>query len=281
VSGAVVRPYVICATPRSGSYLLCEALWSTGVLGRPAEYFLHWFELERQPGQRDTAHLRPWLPPPAQYVARVTEEGATPNGVFGVKIMWTYLDLVIDRMRTGGRAQRPWEVLPAAWPGLRYIHMARRDKVGQAVSMAKAMQSGKWVDVDWSAPSDMALALKRVFAGTLAAKLDPDLGGSRTQPRPLTYDFDQLAGLYQMLCRDEEAWNGYFRAAGVEPFRVVYEDFVGSYRQTALDIAGYLGVEGVEDLAFAPRHMKRQADSTNDDWARRFREQLAASGPSR
>src|SRR4051794_11021098 len=31
--------YLVCATPRSGSTLLCELLTSTGVAGRPAEYF--------------------------------------------------------------------------------------------------------------------------------------------------------------------------------------------------------------------------------------------------
>src|SRR5436190_15977397 len=31
--------YLICATPRSGSTLLCEALTNTGVAGFPKEYF--------------------------------------------------------------------------------------------------------------------------------------------------------------------------------------------------------------------------------------------------
>src|SRR4051794_33551393 len=31
--------YLVCATPRSGSTLLCEALKSTGVAGVPEEYF--------------------------------------------------------------------------------------------------------------------------------------------------------------------------------------------------------------------------------------------------
>ena len=33
------RSYLVCATPRSGSTLLCEGLESTGVAGRPREYF--------------------------------------------------------------------------------------------------------------------------------------------------------------------------------------------------------------------------------------------------
>ena len=31
--------YLVCATPRSGSTLLCQGLKATGVAGRPEEYF--------------------------------------------------------------------------------------------------------------------------------------------------------------------------------------------------------------------------------------------------
>lgn len=33
------RTYLVCATPRSGSTLVCQALKKTGVAGRPEEYF--------------------------------------------------------------------------------------------------------------------------------------------------------------------------------------------------------------------------------------------------
>ena len=33
------RSYLVCATPRSGSTLVCQALEETGVAGRPEEYF--------------------------------------------------------------------------------------------------------------------------------------------------------------------------------------------------------------------------------------------------
>ena len=33
--------YVICAVQRSGSFLLCEALKTTGLAGNPEEYFLN------------------------------------------------------------------------------------------------------------------------------------------------------------------------------------------------------------------------------------------------
>jgi N-sulfoglucosamine sulfohydrolase len=53
LAGVVVpeASYLICATPRSGSTLLCDALEGTGIAGRPAEHFEVLLEtgLPRQP----------------------------------------------------------------------------------------------------------------------------------------------------------------------------------------------------------------------------------------
>src|SRR5207249_762689 len=38
------KSYLICATPRSGSYLLCELLALTGVAGKPTEYLSQSYE---------------------------------------------------------------------------------------------------------------------------------------------------------------------------------------------------------------------------------------------
>ena len=45
--------YLVCATPRSGSTLLCRALTATGVAGRPEEYFEARPATSRPPEPRD------------------------------------------------------------------------------------------------------------------------------------------------------------------------------------------------------------------------------------
>src|SRR5438309_7660353 len=49
----VTTSYLVCATPRSGSTLLCEALQNTDIAGCPAEYFeaLRQTGLPRRPKQ--------------------------------------------------------------------------------------------------------------------------------------------------------------------------------------------------------------------------------------
>ena len=107
-------PYLICATPRSGSTLLCDLLTATGVAGRPEEYF------QLLPITGRARHPREYLAPvwegeiaailgerspvddePTQleqrgaatfdeYLERIRAIATTPNGVFGAKVMWGY-----------------------------------------------------------------------------------------------------------------------------------------------------------------------------------------------
>src|SRR6478672_526429 len=109
--------YLVCATPRSGSTLLCHLLDQTGVAGHPAEYFeaLQHSGLPRQPVEyfdrerhaniverlafrempSDDSEPTPnplWSPDTyGRYLAWAIEQGTTPNGVFGAKLMWGYL----------------------------------------------------------------------------------------------------------------------------------------------------------------------------------------------
>src|SRR5688500_16891487 len=100
------RSYLVCATERSGSTLLCELLSGTGVARRPEEpfQFLHatgrvrppreYFDEDAGPGILELLPpLGPPLPPEpwSDRLAAALERGTTPNGVFGAKMMWAYL----------------------------------------------------------------------------------------------------------------------------------------------------------------------------------------------
>ncbi len=82
-----VDSYLICATPRTGSSLLCGLLESTGVAGNSESYF-------RQPDEH--AWAAQWgiasqsggALSYADYVRAVLAAGRTENGVFSARIMW-------------------------------------------------------------------------------------------------------------------------------------------------------------------------------------------------
>jgi len=147
-SAAVTHPgfdsYLICATPRSGSTLLCGLLESSGVAGRPASYFnrrgLHdyadvWRIARPRDGRIDEAYVRAAL-----------AAGKTSNGVFGGRIMAETLPELIGDLAAAdsGSAVTDLGLLSAQLGRLRFVHLRRRDVVAQAVSWAKALQTYYW-----------------------------------------------------------------------------------------------------------------------------------------
>src|ERR1700721_3947051 len=139
---SVVRSYLICATPRTGSYLLCDALRSTGMAGNPTEYFSysyekHWSQVW---GAKDLD----------SYLRHVLDSTTTPNGIFGVKSHPWQFDYFVRKL--AGRApvlyaERP-AILAKWFPDLKYVWLKRRNKLRQAISYAKCLQTNVWWDAD-------------------------------------------------------------------------------------------------------------------------------------
>src|SRR5688500_8623702 len=153
--------YLVCATPRSGSTLLCEALKATGVAGRPEEYFEAVPATGRPPQPEDylrgadDADALALLgaaaapdPPPyssldgvgsyAEHLERVRRWGTTPNGVFGAKLMWDHVGRLGAELAPD-RDTPPLELLDELFDRPRYVWVRRRDVVRQAVSLWRAM----------------------------------------------------------------------------------------------------------------------------------------------
>jgi LPS sulfotransferase NodH len=258
------RSYLVCATPRSGSTLLCETLAATGVAGRPEEYFEALLDtgLPRQPaeyfdpGADEVTGGR--LPTPrrgrpltsAQVVARLRdalERGTTPNGVFGAKMMWGYLGDFLRGMRGAGLAEADdARLLGAAFPRLRYVHVARDDKVGQAVSLWRAVQTQAW-------------------------RHDGDEAGAAEA----VYRFAAVDHLVALLTEHERAWGAWFAAHGIEPATVRYEELAADPGRVARRVLEDLGIEPPPAGVAAPA-MRRQADARSQAWARRYAEERQA-----
>jgi LPS sulfotransferase NodH len=68
--------YLIRATPRSGSTLLRQGLYASGLAGDPKEFFGHKMSFSKEQWQTPTQ---------SAYAARLRQEPATPSGIFGAK----------------------------------------------------------------------------------------------------------------------------------------------------------------------------------------------------
>ncbi len=229
--------YLICATPRSGSSLLCEALRNTGKAGRPEEFFLPRNEPVWQ-GRWNTSTY-------AEYLAEAIKQGTTPNGVFGAKIMWGYFDDFASKLPqlAGFKASSNHALMTSIFPNLHYIWIRRRDKVRQAISHAKARQTNVW-------------RLETAIA-TL----------SRNEP---TFFFEQIDFMIREIEAHEAAWQHYFAESGIQPLVVVYEDLVLKYKETAIQILNYLNIPTFDYVEFAPRRLKQQADEQTEQWVQHY-----------
>ena len=252
--GKVTKSYVVCATPRSGSTLLCELLAGTGVAGKPEEFFERLWRtgLPRQPRQyfEDVGDAGP--PAPLDLLAptdpgradrsdpfpAALERGTTPNGVFGAKLMWTHLLDLSERL------ERPAEpaLLAERLPELRYVHVTRGDKVAQAVSLWRAVQTRAW------------------------------RAGDVKEEGEAVYHGGAIAHLVAQLTEQDEAWRAWFAANDIEPLTIAYEALAEDAHAAVESVLEHLGA-GPAEIPEPPT--RRQGDDRSARWVERFREAVA------
>lgn len=265
--------YLVCATPRSGSTLLCQALTQTGVAGQPDEYFEalarsglprrphEYFDPERHANIVERLAFREmpdgvakpnplWHPETYdQYLAWALKEGTSANGVFGAKIMWGYLGDFAELLRgIEGMAGRPLpELLARAFPGLRYIQITRENKIRQAVSLWKAVQTQAW-----KAGDEVERSVELVFS------------------------FRAINYLVRLLTAHDASWDAYFLGLGAEPLKLTYEELAESTDAVIRRVLAHLGIPAPADLSVGRPKLSVQADEISEVWVRRVDEHLRA-----
>jgi LPS sulfotransferase NodH len=258
----VTSSYLVCATPRSGSTLLCEALGATGVAGNPLEFFeavpetgvprrpLDYLHGLDDPGALALVGTAPAHEPPPysdlrgigdyeEHLANVRRAGTTPNGVFGAKIMWTHLADLGRRLGYDDLHALVDEVFDRP----RLVWVRRADTVRQAVSLWRAMQTQSW-------------------------RAENETGTGRP-----AYSFAALHHLVEMLAAQDAAW-GRFLAARPGLLSLTYEEVASDPGGAVRRTLGHIGVEAGEPAAVPT--MRRQADERSDAWAERYAREAPA-----
>ncbi len=283
------RSYLVCATPRSGSTLVCQALKETGVAGRPEEYFealLHSGRPRRPEeyfigvddksifdhlGER-SKHDDPQPRSPLwsraaydRYLEWAMEQGTTPNGVFAAKLMWGYFGDFVSLLRNiPAYGDLPLsELLPAVLPDVTFVRVVRANKIRQAVSLWKAVQTATWRQEN---------ATRGVSVSGVSDEHDPPYKSFMQEHRPqLRFHYGAIGHLLDQILVEEAAWDAFFEHTGIKPVLVLYENFASDVGQSVSRVLDRLDLETPEGFQLAPR-MRRQSDGINDDWVRRYSE---------
>ena len=232
--------YFICFTVRSGSSLLCQLLADTGLAGAPKEHFYHNIAPDK-PGGDDIKDY-------AAYLERALAADTTFNGVFGSKVGGGFWHDFTRRLRSipGLSGLSLPDALDRYFPGLRYIHLTRRNKVRQAVSHWLAIQSGRWNSVD---PPGAVMP---------------------------AYNFDAIDTLLQELVFREAVWAEYFANHDIRPLVVVYEDFAQQPDATVWRVLDYLDIDMPPDFKFPLPRYRPVGGELAETWTQRFREEKQA-----
>jgi LPS sulfotransferase NodH len=224
--------YFVCGTPRSGSWLLCGLLASTGVAGRPHEWFYE---------DTEKANRRAWgVSLFSDYLRRVHDAGTTPNGVFGSKLMWGQMEELVLRLRQLGEGSTDRSLIERRFPSPRFVWIRREDVGAQAVSWAKAIQTGRWHH--W------------------------DAGDSSTVP---IYDREQIEALAHEVGSGNSGWRAWFAANDIQPLVVRFEDLVADRVSVTREVLAYLDLAS-ENVTVAERTVKA-SDPINADWLDQYR----------
>jgi LPS sulfotransferase NodH len=272
--------YLICTTPRSGSTLLCELLTATGVAGRPDEYFQQLRTTGMPMTPRDyLAGVAPDIIPVEdregeleqhelfdprrfasfeEYMGWVVQRATTPNGVFGAKIMWPYMAGLVDGLSTFPCHRgmvAPNDLLSQAFPGLRYVWLRRMDKVRQAVSLWRAIQTWHW-------------------------RKDAARASDRAPDTELRYSFKAIDHLRKRLIASDRAWEIYFEGTDAELLTLTYEDFTQEMHEAVIWILRHVGVGHLAEAQYDLPPTARQADEISERWVAEFRADFAARVPA-
>ncbi|QBF30962.1 Stf0 family sulfotransferase [Thalassococcus sp. S3] len=250
--------YIICATPRSGSTLLCRLLGATGVAGHPHSYFHRssvedWarfldIEIDGTASQEET--LRAVL-------AAAIKEGSGQTDMFGLRLMRKSFDFFMDQLDLVYPGY-PNDVarIEAAFGPTRYIRLTRADKAAQAVSVVKAIQTGLW----HKAPD-----------GTEIERLSP-----HQEP---CYDPALIQQHYDAFQASDDAWAAWFDHQGLQPLHITYEALSANPLATVARVLRYLGRDpaAARELTLP---VAKLADATSQSWIDRFKsERLGGPGP--
>lgn len=247
------KHFLLCTTPRSGSTLLCSLLSDTGVAGmRSAPRVGHEYALElvgRRDQRRDFGPLdRAGL---ERFLLDAFDRSRTPNGVAGFKLMWNQVRRLALKLGYSAKSQAfGFHDLAKLIPKTTgFIWLTRRERLRQAVSLVKAVQSQCWFSAE-----------QERFTGFCV------------------FDYVALKKTVQMLEEHDAMWREFFERNAIQPLEVVYEDVVHHRVAQVQRIAGFVGFPAPSASEIGDVMYRRQSEALNDLWVERF-ERIGSSGP--
>jgi LPS sulfotransferase NodH len=141
------RTLLLCSHPRSGSTLLGESLYASGVFGCPIEYFHRGFR---------PAFVKRWQATDALSLRNAAHRYRTDSsGLFSTKLFWQDIEDIATELEPSlaGKLRgsvpanvyhHVFNLLEEWFPNPTFIYLTRKDICRQAISEVIANQTQQW-----------------------------------------------------------------------------------------------------------------------------------------
>lgn len=175
---------------------------------------------------------------------RVMDTSRTPNGIGGIKLMWHQLVFLRNHANS---AREPCLSVADFEQHVKheyqFIRLCRRDRLKQAVSWAKALQSNAWNSI-----------------------------AERRHSVKYTYNYLLIRLRLRGIRQEEEGFDAFFSRLGVTPLTLFYEDFLENPAKSIHVIASELGVISEAPAELDDGLVVIQSDSVNAAWVERYKQ---------
>jgi LPS sulfotransferase NodH len=137
-------------------------------------------------------------------VAWLRSTYSTPNGVFGVKMLFEDF----ENLSTFSAVQKLFK-------DAIILRLSRRRKLAQAVSYLMAVETGQWIASD----------------------------PPRKRPEDVSYDFARIQHYMEMLVRQDARWDAILDSFGKPAINWTFEEFITNPRAHVNELAEAIGVD--------------------------------------
>ncbi len=220
-SVATSKVLIIASTGRSGSHMLGHSLYETKQFGFPLEYAnpLNLVQWKKRFSENDLMGV----------IKKIQNCRTSTNGVFSIKIHYSHVK------EFGG-----FENIINFFPNAYFVHVARGNVLHQAISMARAAQTGVWI------------------SGQKPKNIHPK------------YNYKLIDRFMREIILDNASWKYALEANGCEYIEVDFKDIKNDMENSIRKIAEFSGIElDCECLPKSPVTIS-QSDSLNYEWEKMF-----------
>jgi len=210
---------------RSGSNWLGNSASHTGVLGKSGEWISPVYY-----------NVNPKHVTAEEYIQKIFERASTDNGVFYIKIFPRHLHWF--------QGQFGFDLINhlAVDHDLLLFTLTRRDRLRQAISFSKGIQSEKWFE-----------------------KITGNNKGNAK------YDFAHICRAYFMIERSYNYWKTYLAVQEREHTAFVYEELLADPTPFLQALAAHVGIK---DIPPFESDCKIQRNAETEEWVARFKKDI-------